>query len=592
MGEAVVEEVDVHGRLERLGAGGRERPVGRRRRSGRTGARGRGAPARPRTRRPSRAFPARRRRRRSRGSCGRSRASGSTGGGRAGGARPRASGRTASFRSRPPRRFPTDTTGRAACLTREDAAPVEREAERRHRRRRRARAEGGGSSRRVSVGAPAVEEIEREPGRPLRGPSVPREEGVCRLRGPQRARPRVGEEAGERRRRLPGVPDREGRLARRLHGAADVPDRGTENDGEPGQERLEDVVPAPRPERPAEKGDVAEPVGRGELADRVEEKDVGRAGPARPSTAGRRAGPPRRPGVPPRPTSRGGAGARRRNGATPGAREARGEGEDEVELLLGDRPGDEDRPARGEGADLAPRRPARAGAGGRTSCRRRRGSGSRGTPTEAKRAASSGVRAATAERAASGAAKEAPRGAKAPGRTLGEASARDEDGQAAPPGRAEENGPELRLHEDEEARRGRVEEAPDGKGQVEGEGLESGRRGKVPEPPPEKPDAGRRRGGDEKRKRGPLGPESQDERVGELDLADRDPLDPDVGPRRPTRREEASGDQRRKAGTSPRPGGFVSTSLPGGSYDSHPRGGIIVDVAAAAARIRVSGTGR
>ena len=264
----------------------------------------------------------------------------------------------------------------------------------------------------------------------------------------------------------------------------------------------------------------------------------------------RRAGPARR--LVPR---LGAAGGEEEERGDSGAREGAGEGEDEVELFLGDRSGDQDRPARGERADLSRERrlgrqravelhvpgdvdPALGDAD------RREAGGVLGRPGR--------HRGEGLERAA----EEAPRGAKAPRRTLGEASAGDEDRQGASPGGPQEDRPELGLDEDEKPRRGRIEEAPHREGQVEGERLEPRGRGEVPEPPPEEPDAGGRRGGDEERKVGALGPEGQDERVGELDLADRDPLDPDVGLRQPARREEAAGDQRRKAGTSPWPGGF------------------------------------
>jgi hypothetical protein len=152
-----------------------------------------------------------------------------------------------------------------------------------------------------------------------------------------------------------------------------------------------------------------------------------------------------------------------------------------------------------------------------------------------------------------------PGGAETPRRALGEPGAGDEDGEAAAPGGPEEDGPQLGLYEDEKARCGGVEETPHRQGEVQGKGLEAGRRGKLPEPPPEKADAGRGGRGDEEGKRGAFGPKREDERVRQLDLADGDSLDPDVGPRRFLRRKEPAGDQGRNArrtrglGRSPQP---------------------------------------
>ena len=382
---------------------------------------------------------------------------------------------------------------------------------------------------------------------------MPRKEALCRRagRGPLGG---FREKTRESRRGLLGVPDREDRLACRLHRAADAGDRRTQDDGEPGQKRLEHVVPAPCPERPAEKGDVAEPVGRSELSDRIEEKDVGRAGPARRRTPCDAE--PCRTGPASRLVPRlGAAGGEEEERGDSRAREGAGKGEDEIELFLGDRSGDQNRPARGQRADLCRERrlgreravelhvpgdvdPALGDAG------HREARGVFGCPGRHRRQGF--------ERAA----EEAPRGANSPRRTFGEASAGDENRQGASTDRPEEDGPELGLDENEETRRGRIEEAPDREGQVEGEGLEPRGREEVPEPLSEEPDAGRRRGGDEERKLGAFGPEGQDERVGKLDFTDRDPLDPHVGLRQPTRWEEAAGDQRRKAGTSLRPGGF------------------------------------
>ena len=378
--------------------------------------------------------------------------------------------------------MPTETTGRAALLTAKDAAPVEREAQGDAGAVEARRAAGGGASRRGSGASRASQEVEREADRSA--PSRPR----CRAKRLSAAVRAALRAPGSSRRRARAATASSAfatenrRVACGLHGATDVPDRRSENDGEARLERLEDVVSAALAERPTEEGDVAEAVGRGELTDRVEEEDVRRTGRRRASTAGRRGGrPPRRGGAASSQVS-GRRGARRRNGAVRRQGEAPREGEDEVELLLGDRAG-----ARGRAAPRRGRGPRRAKAGSGGSGRSNFMSPADVDPLLGHSDRREAVSVLLRPRRHGGegrerSAKEAPGGAEAPRRALGEAGAGDEDGEAAAPGGPQEDGPELRLDEDEEARRGGVEEAPHGKGEVEGKGLEAGRRGEVPEP--------------------------------------------------------------------------------------------------------------
>jgi hypothetical protein len=153
---------------------------------------------------------------------------------------------------------------------------------------------------------------------------------------------------------------------------------------------------------------------------------------------------------------------------------------------------------------------------------------------------------------AEAAAEERTGGAEPADRPLREAPARHEDWQAPAPRRPEEDGPELGLHQDEEARSGRIEEAADRDGEVEGKRLKPRRRGEVAESLLEEADAGRGRRCDEERELRTRGAEGERERVGQLDLADRDSLHPDVDPPGRGLGKEPSREESRQAGSSGR----------------------------------------
>ena len=108
---------------------------------------------------------------------------------------------------------------------------------------------------------------------------------------------------------------------------------------------------------------------------------------------------------------------------------------------------------------------------------------------------------------------------------------------------AEDRGPELGLDEDEEARGGCVEESPHRVGDVERE-----RPPPAGAPPRQKSDSGGSRGGEEERQiRTPDG-ELFGEREGDLDLTERDALDPDSVPGAGSlgRREKPRNDERKE----------------------------------------------
>ena len=214
-------------------------------------------------------------------------------GGSAGASSPASQRTNGVFPVPPAARLPTEITGRPGPADAEEPAPVEREAAGDPRAvGRREGAEEGAHG-----GAPD--------GGESRAASAARR---ARRRGPRRA-PRTARSARGARRVVRAGASRAPSAAERgvgrgedgsggLERVPDVPDGRAVDDRSARAERLEDVVSALRREGPAEERRLGERVRPGELADRVEEEDVGARSVARLRRERRTTASPLGPGAP------------------------------------------------------------------------------------------------------------------------------------------------------------------------------------------------------------------------------------------------------------------------------------------------------
>ena len=136
----------------------------------------------------------------------------------------------------------------------------------------------GAAGREGSPGGAPVEELEGGSAPPARvAPALPTRRGRAR-RPAARARTSAPARRGASAAAADAASRRGEDGARgRVDGPPDVPDGRTDDDGRARPQRLEDVVAPLRRERAAEERGVGQAVRPGELADRVEEEDVGSA---------------------------------------------------------------------------------------------------------------------------------------------------------------------------------------------------------------------------------------------------------------------------------------------------------------------------